>query len=60
MILAFLQPLQNVLYVGILTTPSRIYIVIDYTKISSLKIDIFDLKIMAKSGLEFELAEFKK
>ena len=30
MILAFLQPLQNILYMGILTTPSRIYIVINY------------------------------
>ena len=30
MILAFLAPLQNVLYMGILAMPSKIYIVINY------------------------------
>ena len=30
MILAFLPPLQNVLYMGILAMPSKIYIVINY------------------------------
>ena len=31
-----------------------------WTKISSLEIDIFDLKMMVKSGLEFFMLKFTK
>ena len=37
MILAFLQPLQNVLYMGILTIPSRIYIVRNYNRLKDFE-----------------------
>ena len=40
------------------TTPARTHSMYKWTKISSLEIDIFDLKMMVKCGLEFFLKKF--